>query len=317
MKYAANNRQIASALGLNPHKRGVLADIGLWLKDPEFPKKERRGWPVEKVRAWHKSFIARAPLFSPEELLESRRAALRAKFAAGKPLSREDKAELRNMGLLPLSTDDAEAAPEPVTDSPLGFAQNQAALTEKLARHFGQRAGIILSENKVSEWLRGKGLPTSAPLPPTKIRGRFNVQEWANWIEQWIIVRDASGQTEMDLGRLADTYIHKKAIADGRLKEIELENAEREHSAKWILRAVASATMDAFVAKLLAIIRHENERADVVALREYCRTLQLPEDVTGNLCGWLTQRAIARMTAIEDGVAGMSAVVEGENGGCL
>lgn len=69
-------------------------------------------------------------------------------------------------------------------DTDLGFSSNQEALAEAMARHFGQRFGWIVSSNRISQFLRGIGIPEGAGFPPTKIKGRFDNTRWAAWMSE-------------------------------------------------------------------------------------------------------------------------------------
>lgn len=269
------------------------------------------------MRAWYSKFLAEQsakPLFDPADVERLRQQSLIKKYTERKRLTPEEETELQSLGIFknesPADPGNSSSAPSPPSRlcvESLGFASNQAALTEKLAKHFGQRAGIIISENKVSEWLHGKGIPAGAPLPPTKIRGRFNVADWADWVERWIVVKDgASGQTELELGRLADLADAKRRISEERIKAIELENAEREHTDKWVLLEVAERTQAAVVRSIRTVVKFQNERGDVDALRDHCRAMNLTAEQTNTLCAWITQRAQARLDAIEEQIAALA-----------
>lgn len=188
----------------------------------ELPAQEHPGSPLD--------------LFLKPATDEDRRMRLVHQFNKWKEAksSKADNRDLLEAGLITAEqarlADDAAPDGDEVStaqddSSAMGYAINQSALTEALARHFGQKYGFIISENKVSEWLRGKGIPQGCPPPPTKIKGRFNISEWAHWIESAFGAagHDPQGQLIQEDYRRLDKAKLEQAEYDAGLARLKYE----------------------------------------------------------------------------------------------
>lgn len=293
-RYVKTPDTMLVALGAEPTRTNKV-HLKYWRTFPDFPKREKAGWDVAKLR----EFIDR----HKEEFASS---AATAKFITAKPIPKSN-----DQGVAPGAGH--EVSGEGTAALIKERYDRQAGIAGALQLYYGNRVRYVFSNTVVSKWINGTGLDPGVPPPPPKRPHHYIMAEWVEWFDKYLLPSwkhqtDAQGQLLPDLRRQADLAESRKLIDEARIKEIERENMEREHSDKWVLVQEAERTQTAVVMSIRNVVRSQNERGDVDALREQCRLMQLSAEQTSSLCAWMNQRGIGRMTAIEEQIAAQASL---------
>lgn len=269
--YAVNNEQIAKALKLKPTRK-VLAEIGAWRQRPDFPRRERPGYRIAEVQAWHQNFIKEtAPLFSAGLLTEQKKAAVLQQWAQNKlrdehKLTQFERQVLVENGIL---KEDAAANPGQAGE-PIRNVTTQAELCVMLARHFHGRFKGDLSEQLLSDWKLGKRLRAGVPLPPAKERAYFIGAKWVEWMEAHILTDPryrlgADAQGELDVHDRAYHSKSMQVLMDEELKRLELDKAK----GRYVPLEQARNTRRGALRLQLGLFQRRNEQANTQARAEW------------------------------------------------
>lgn len=274
-RFATNAERLAKHLGLpmSPRKRrGSIGVVGELLAKPGCPEKGSKGWVIEDF----KRFAARCRMLEEFEkravgFSEIEKENLLAKFCAylDGDASKWEEEQLRNNGIIPAKNGqlelgktvegresrvegkngnigaDTQVRPTSNESGAHGVAalpgalpvtESQKHLATVLAQHFQGQLKIDISEQSISQWKLGRGLPAGTPLPPTKIGHRIDTQAWADWIERHLRPRHGvgitltgpQGEIVKDVFQLASESDAHRSIDEARKARLELEVLEKK-----------------------------------------------------------------------------------------
>lgn len=181
------------------------------------PAAIKRRAPSKAKPDWEKQRIERIlQAFPPIDRQNLRK--LLAKYRKGR-CNRWEEEKLISAGLT--GTGPPEAKSAPTVDS-------QEALAAALGDHFAGRLSIEITQAKISHWAKGAyghGVPNGSPLPPARRGNRYDVQEWSEWIERYIL--PTHGQNGHAAGPREPTIFEKAQEAEAERQIIERNLARR------------------------------------------------------------------------------------------
>jgi len=273
--FVKTNKDIAKLLGIKLLRqrnrlRGQLSEINGWRMRPDFPKFQKgKGYAAAEVFQWSERF---AQLVAPEK---QRRAAVSQILSEEKP----SKAAIKALGNSERGTRNAELSTgeEGNGVDPSRPVESIRQMAVVASRFFKRH----ITEQKIKVWLAGE-LPAGAPPFPLRDPGRNG---WSNpsacfeWMKNFYVNPTSAdgglGQEELfhktrreaEMAELLTTLHEErtaKAIADAK---------EREVSAKWILREVATGTATRAINDILHIVEAEYERNATLRRRERLASL--------------------------------------------
>jgi hypothetical protein len=183
---------------------------------------------------------------------------------------------------------------------PLPDSESQKALAVRLAKHFAGRIRIDISEQQISKWKNGEGLPPGAQLPPAKLGNRFDTQAWADWIERTLMPKygmnvDAQGNLDISIFELASRAEAQRKIDEGARIRIELEVARGKY-----IEVVAAERAAAGVARQYhEFWKARAEKSEPELARQKLMSLGVESVKVEEFTQWAVERARVLVDLVE------------------
>jgi hypothetical protein len=187
-----------------------------------------------------------------------------------------------------------------LTSEGLPDAESQKALAVRLAKHFAGRIRIDISEQQISKWKNGEGLPPGSQLPPAKLGNRFNTQAWAEWIERTLMPKygmnvDAQGKFEISIFDLATRAEAQRKIDEGARIRIDLEVAQ----GKYIEVAMAERVAAGLAREYHEFWKARFEKGEIEAARQKLLSLGVEGLRVEEFVKWAVERARGLVDLVE------------------
>jgi hypothetical protein len=142
-----------------------------------------------------------------------------AQYKKGK-CSKWIEQKLSAAGLITLGPTEGQSSPT---------VDGQVALADLLQLHFAGRIAFEITQPKICHWIKGRpyhGVANGSPPPPSRRGNRYVVQEWKDWVEQYVLPSNAVNG-HASAGPREPTIFEKAQEAEAERQIIERNRARR------------------------------------------------------------------------------------------
>lgn len=261
IRYAANDADIARALGLRPTPE-KLYEVQDWRTWDDFPQRTDKGYVIDDLRAWAESNAAEF--------------AKRKSLAAILDIDQPYKAS--ELKLVQTTAKTSGNTPKEV--------QGLTAMAALIAGHFK----IQCTKQYIARWRK----QTPEPFPPPDANSnRFNVGECFAWVNKWILSKAKTEDSNL-------FHRQAEANAQNDIEALEHDRWQRDKErGEYIKRDVASRTTIGVIRTYHGFVKAELERRSVDTFRDKCRELSVPAEMAQNLCEYILSQRIEELNRIE------------------
>jgi hypothetical protein len=292
-KFCRDARSIARVWGIHilkqRHRRKLqLESIRAAMARPDFPKKQRSGYPAAEIILWGKCYVElnknkhefvvspesihaspngfagqevpKEGEFSlsvdPKEAAEKRKQAIWVRFQKGERVSNEDK-RFAGIPSYEVAEDDG---------------RDEIAGQEGVANHIRRHFNFPCTKMDISRWLRGRNLPPNCAehFPQAFLSGRFRKSAVDAWGQKYLVKWPGTP----DLLPLKDSRTKTEDLTFERAN-FEFELFKKAHSDEYILRTDHENALRSAGATVWARFCRVVEQELITGLEAFLKTMEV------------------------------------------